>query len=369
MNHTDQRWQESNPDLVSIIRDEVTASGPISFERFMDLALYHPEHGYYRAESPAPGRAGDFLTAPEAHPIFGAVLAGQIVAFDAALGHPAPFTIIEYGAGSGKLIRPLLAEIRQKLPDLYARISYTPVELNVTRRTELIQHLADGGHQERLSEDTNPSTVIGCVLANEFIDAFPARRFVQQGDTLHEIHVDWQDGWFAEVTTPVDDSATREYLERHGYDLQPGEQFELHPGIERWVQDVDQALSRGSVLIIDYGYPAQELFNDHRRNGTVRAYHQHGVTTELYRGIGRQDLTAHVNFSELQWQAEQHGFTLDRLTTQAELLESLGLGERLFALQSSNSITSDEYLATRAAVLRMIDPGAMGRFRVMMLSR
>lgn len=366
---TDQLWQESNPELVKIIRDEIEATGPVRFDRFMDLVLYHPDHGYYRAESPAPGRDGDFLTAPEAHPIFGAVLAGQVVAFDGELDHPDPFTIIEYGAGSGKLIRPLLAELRQKHPDLYSRIVYSPMELNVNRRNELQRHLIEGGHEARLSSDHEPSGVTGCVLANEFVDAFPARRFVQQADGLHEIFVNWQEDWFAEITAPVDDELVRAWLERNEYMVKPGEHFEIHPEIENWMQDVDRALSRGSVLIIDYGYPAQELFSDHRRQGTVRGYHQHGTTTELYRGIGRQDLTAHVNFSELQWHAGQYGFTMTRLTTQAELLESLGLGERLFNLQSSEAITSEEYLAARAAVLRMIDPGAMGRFRVMMLTR
>jgi SAM-dependent MidA family methyltransferase len=366
---TDQLWQESNPELVTMIRDEILSTGPVRFDRFMDLVLYQPEHGYYRVDSPAPGRAGDFLTAPEAHPIFGTVLAGQVVAFDIALGHPERFTIIEYGAGSGKLIRPLLAELRQKHPDLYSRIVYVPVELNLSRRAELQQHLIDGGHEEHLAADDEPLGVTGCVLANEFVDAFPARRFEQQTDGLHEIFVDWSDGWFVEVTAPVDDALVQAYLERNDFVLELGEQFEIHAGIESWMQGVHRALAQGSILVIDYGYPAKELFSEHRRQGTVRGYHQHGVTTELYRGVGRQDLTAHVNFSELQWHAGQHGFTCENLTTQAGLLEFLGLGERLFALQSSEAITSDEYLAARSAVLRMIDPGAMGRFRAMILTR
>jgi SAM-dependent MidA family methyltransferase len=369
MTQHDERWTESKAELLSRIRDEILVRGPIRFDRFMEMALYDPDHGYYRAPESAPGRTGDFITAPEAHPIFGATLAGQIVAFDSELGSPSPFTIIEYGAGGGLLIRPLLAELRQQHPSLYERIQYTPVELNTSRLAELQAHLSEGGHGDCLQSKVPEGGVTGCIIANEFVDAFPVRRIVRQEHALNEIHVAWNGDWFVEMTIPVDDPIVLEYLTRHQFELSNGDVIEIHPGIESWIHELERSLRNGFALIIDYGYPASELFADHRRHGTLKAYFQHGVSNEYYRGIGRQDLTAHVNFSELGWHASKHGFTLERIQAQAELLEQLGLGERMVNLQQNPDLTADDYLAVRAAVLRMIDPGAMGRFRVMLLSR
>jgi SAM-dependent MidA family methyltransferase len=369
MSEIDERWKESNSALVSVIRDEILEAGPIRFDRFMELALYHPEFGYYRSQDPAPGRSGDFLTAPEAHPIFGATLARQIETFESQLDHPDTFSIVEYGAGSGRLIRPLLASLRHHSPDLYERVRYMPIELNTVRLTELKTHLEEGGHAARISISVPEGGVTGCVIANEFVDAFPARRVTMTGDGLMEITVDWENGWFAESHVPVEDDAPAAYIERHGFELTPGDTIEFHPGIRGWVEGLTTTLADGFVLLIDYGYPAEELFRDHRRAGTLKGYYQHGVTEQIFRGIGRQDLTAHVNFSEISYHAQTCGFTIEEMTTQAELLEKLGIGERMFELQSNPNITSDEYLAVRAAVLRMIDPGAMGRFRAMILRR
>jgi SAM-dependent MidA family methyltransferase len=360
---------ESNPELVTIIREEIERVGPIRFDRFMDLALYHPEHGYYRVAQPAPGRAGDFITAPEAHPVFGATLAAQIVDFDELLDHPDDFWIVEYGAGSGMLIRPVLAEIRQKHPEFYSRITYCPIELNHARRAELEQHLTNGDHAERLALNPPNKGTTGCLLANEFLDAFPVRRITRRDGALHEEMVDWQDGWFAGVTVQTEDPDVIEYISRHQLDLEDGDWIEYHPGIETWVGDAARMLARGFSLVIDYGYPAEELFTGHRRGGTLKAYYRHGVSSEIFRGIGRQDLTAHVNFSEIEWHALRQGLSVAGLTTQAELLANLGIGERLVSLQQNPDLTADDYLAVRAAVLRMIDPGAMGRFRALILKK
>jgi SAM-dependent MidA family methyltransferase len=366
---TDQRWDESNAELVRIIRDEIQSTGPIRFDSFMELVLYHPELGYYRSELPGPGREGDFLTAPEAHPVFGATLATQIVDFDTLLENPDEFSIIEYGAGAGRLIRPLLAELRQQHPDLYSRARYIPIELNESRLAELVEHLSAGGHEERVRMHVPAGGISGCVLANEFIDAFPARRITRVDGRLHEVFVGWQDEWFVERIDPVTDSEIQGYLERHSITLRDGDWIEYHPGIAAWTDEVARNLKRGYILVIDYGYPANELLQDHRREGTLKAYYQHGASHEFYRGIGRQDLTAHVNLSEVIYQAGVHGLTLRGMTTQAEYLAALGIGERLQNLQNNPHVDADDYLAVRAAVLRMIDPGAMGRFRAVILNR
>jgi SAM-dependent MidA family methyltransferase len=369
MNEHDDRWQESNPELVAVIRDEILDAGPIRFDRFMELALYHEPHGYYRSVRPRPGRTGDFLTAPEAHPIFGATLAAQVVDFDESLDHPDRFTIIEYGAGAGLLIRPLLSELRQQHPGLYERTVYRPVELNPIRLAELRDHLNAGGHGERLQPELAANPAAGCALANEFLDALPTRRFTRVDGDLREVFVTWRDDWFAEELRSTDDSEVLAYLRRHGFELDAGDWIEFHPGIGTWLDEISQILERGFLLVIDYGYPANELFSHHRRRGTLKAYYQHGASEEFFRGIGEQDLTAHVNFSEVEYQASQRGFHGFGITTQADLLAALGIGERLMRLQQQEGLSAEDYLGVRSAVLRMIDPGAMGRFRALFLGR
>jgi SAM-dependent MidA family methyltransferase len=190
MSENQRLWAESNAHLVRLIRDEIAEQGPMRFDRFMELALYHPEYGYYHSHVPGPGRRGDFLTAPEAHPIFGATLATQIVEFDLLLEHPEPFVLVEFGAGSGRLIRPLLAELRQSHQALYQRLKYFPIETNRTRLSELREHLQGGDHDERLV-DTPCAGLTGCILANEFLDALPVRRLSRHHSQLAEAYVAW----------------------------------------------------------------------------------------------------------------------------------------------------------------------------------
>jgi SAM-dependent MidA family methyltransferase len=369
MSVNEQRLRESNPDLVEALRAEIDAAGAITFTRFMELALYHPQHGYYSAERLRPGRAGDFLTAPEAHPIFGHLIAEQIADLDERLGRPTCFTVREYGAGRGALALPLLNRLRSHHPEHYERTRYEPVEHNAARLADLTDALGAAGHGARLGGVDKSQRVTGCVVANEFLDALPVHRVVRQDDALREIYVVWRDGWFAEQPGPLSTPEIAAYLERTGLSPAPGDRIEVNLGIERWLREVSAALERGYVLILDYGYPAGTLYAEHRRYGTVKAYYRHGASEELYRAVGRQDLTAHVNFTELEGQARFLGLIVLGSTTQDEFLAALGLGELLLEMQRRPDMTADEYLAARAAAVRLIDPGAMGRFRVLILGR
>ena len=155
----------SNQDLVEELRASIERDGRITFECFMRIALYHPRHGYYVNSIARPGRAGDFITSPEAHPIFGYAVARQIAQMSDLLGNPEPFTIREYGAGSGALALAVLEGIEAESPALLQSVRYEPVELNQLRLEELRQTLETQGFAEQLVE-ANDRPVIGCVLAN-----------------------------------------------------------------------------------------------------------------------------------------------------------------------------------------------------------
>ena len=188
---------ESEPRLVGLIRDEIERNGPMTFARFMEVALYDPESGYYRAESARPGRGGDFLTAPEAHPIFGRAIARHVEDVWRALRRPNDFTIRELGAGGGALAEGILAGLAADRSDLAATVRYRPVEVEPMRLDELRDRLAAAGLADRLEADDG-APIVGIVLANEVLDALPTHRVIWRDGRLREVFVGWRDSGFAD---------------------------------------------------------------------------------------------------------------------------------------------------------------------------
>ena len=162
------------PGLAARIREEIRATGPMPFARFMELALYDAEGGYYRSEEARPGRGGDFITAPELHPIFGELLARAVDDAWVTLGRPQPFVVVEHGAGEGALAVPML----RALPPA---IGYHPVEVDERRTAVLRERLTEAGLAERLVDLPPRSKVDGVVVANEVLDALPVHRVRQRG--------------------------------------------------------------------------------------------------------------------------------------------------------------------------------------------
>ena len=352
-----------DPGLAERIRAEIRATGPMPFARFMELALYDPDGGYYRSPEARPGRGGDFITAPELHPIFGELLARAVDNVWVTLGRPEPFSVVEHGAGEGALAVPMLAALPPE-------IGYHPVEVDERRVAELRQRLADAGLGERLVASL-PSPFDGVILANEVLDALPVHRVRQRGDDLRELAVDvGADDRFVEVEIDPTTSALAERLAVEGIQLGDGQTAEIALALDGWVREVAAPLRRGLLILIDYGAPAVELYDPvRRRDGTLQAYVRHRLGDDPYRFVGRQDLTAHVDVTAVQHAAEAAGLTTLGLTTQAEALMALGIEERLREVQADPSTTMDAYTLLRASLLRLLDPAAMGRFRVMVFGR
>lgn len=353
--------EDSNPALAALIRTEIDqAGGAIPFARFMELALYHPDHGYYRQARPGPGRAGaDFLTAPETHPIFGQAIARQVEEMRRRLGDPAAFTIREYAAGSGALAAAILPELRPG-----AR--YEAVEVNEHRREELSDRLPDVAALDRAPRG-RPFT--GVVLANELLDAFPVHRVVLRGGRLREIHVRRDGTRFADDERDPSTPRLAERLHAEDVHLGEGQQAEINLGVDDWLAEVARDLVRGFVVIIDYGYPAAELYTARRGAGTLLGYSGHRVVDDPYAAVGRQDLTAHVDFTAVERAAISLGLTPLGLTSQAEFLVGVGAAEIVERLRSDPGTEYGEWLALRSALGRLLDPRATGAFRVLILGR
>ena len=360
---------ESDPGLVARFRAEIERDGPMTFARFMELALYDPDHGYYRSAATRPGRHGDFLTAPEAHPIFGRAIARHAADVWAALGRPDRFTIREFGAGSGSLAEPLLQRLAAKTPDLAAVVRYRDVEVEPRRHDELRARLAAAGLADRL-EDDEGGPIVGLVIANEVLDALPTHRVVQRGDGLREIRVGWERGGFRDVEAEPETPAIAQRLAAEGIALADGQRAEVCLAIDEWIEAAGAGLERGLLLLIDYGHPASELYDPRRRpEGTLAAYLRQQVHDDPYRAVGRQDLTAHVDVTAVEAAAKRNGLAHVATTTQSRFLAGLGAGDLLVELQTGPDASLEAYLEARSALVRMIDPAAMGGFRVMAFGR
>jgi SAM-dependent MidA family methyltransferase len=349
--------------LAERIRREIEGRGPIPFARFMDLALYDPDGGYYRSAEARPGRGGDFLTAPELHPIFGEVIARAVTEVWEGLGRPDPFLIREHGAGAGALAVPMLIA-------LPAAIRYDPIDVDDRRIETLRSRLADVGLDARLAPPGG-SPADGMVIANEVLDALPVHRVRRRGDALVELAVDVAaDGLFDEREVEPTDPALAERLESEDIQLVDGQTAEICLALDAWIAQAAALLRRGLLLLIDYGASATELYDPlRRRDGTLRAYVRHQVSDDPYRLVGRQDLTAHVDVTAVERAAHAAGLTTVGITTQAEALIGLGIEEKLRRIQEDPATTLEDYTLLRSALVRLLDPAAMGRFRVMAFGR
>jgi SAM-dependent MidA family methyltransferase len=360
---------ESDPALVDAIREEIERNGPITFARFMERALYEPGHGYYRSAERRPGRAGDFLTAPEAHPIFGRSLARFVEGVWSAIGRPDSFTIRESGAGGGALAEPLLARLAAGDPALAASVRYRADEVEPRRLDDLLERLAAAGLDGALEPDDD-APIVGAVIANEVLDALPTHRVVIREGRLLEVLVGWRDDAFADIEADPSTPALARRFETEGIRLDEGQQAEVCLELERWVARAAAGLERGVLLLVDYGDTAGRLYDPRRRPaGTLLAYLRHRAHDGVYRAIGHQDLTAHVDVSAVESAAAAAGLDHFGTTTQGRFLAALGAGELLVELQGDSAAALPAYLEARAALVRMIDPAAMGAFKVMVFGR
>lgn len=327
------------------ISAEIQKSGPMTFARFMELALYDSEHGYYmtwggEANRPPKGASpigfdGDFYTAVCLHPLLAKALVRQVMEIDALLGSPASLTVVEMGPGDGTLARDILAECAAVAPDLFQRLTYLLIERSPALRhlqEETLSHLSQHPHRiawvtslEALSEQS----VVGVVLSNELIDAFPVHRVRMTQDGLKEIHVHDQAGRFVERLCEPSTPDLLRFFQDQGVTLTDGYTTEVNLLALKWMHEVAGVLKQGVVLTIDYGHTAQDYFSQSRSTGTLRCYRSHQVTNDPYQYVGEQDMTAHVNFSSLALAGEQKGLATTGFTNLMSFLMSLGIDEML----------------------------------------
>ncbi len=362
---------DGNPDLIAIIRAAIADAGDrIPFARYMELALTHPVHGYYASGRGAPGREGaDFLTAPETSPFFGRCLAVQLAECWRLLGQPASFTVWEHGAGTGTLARTILDALQETDPAVYTATTYWLDDVAPLSLARARSNVAD--HADRLASGAPPREMIGVIVANEFVDALPVHRVRLSDGELQEAFVAWDEerAAFAETWSAPSSARLAETLDAERIALEADQTVEICLAASAWIANIAARLNKGYVLILDYGDVASALYRPGRfPEGSLMCYYRHTANRMPFAHVGEQDMTSHVDFTALERAADAAGLTTIGLTTQASLLASLGLGELLYAA-TQRATNAVRYIAERNAVVRLIEPSAMGRNRVLLLGK
>lgn len=354
--------------LMRELRDRIARSGPITFRTFMEACLYHPQHGYYTTTATAPSRGGDFLTSPEVHPVFGALVARTLRNLWQTMGAPARFDIVEPGAGRGILARDILRWSLDNDPAFVAAIRYHLIDRSPAMRSAQQQALAglDLLPTTVVLSDDLPNTIegpfVGVVLTNEFIDSLPVHRVVRHRGELAEVYVAVEDGRFAEQLAPLSTPALRSYFD--ALDLLPGEgcYAEVNLDAIAWMRDIAQRIQHGYVLTFDYGYEAADLYAPWRKDGTLLCFYKQSASSDPYQRIGKQDMTSSVDFTTLKRTGEESGLTTLALTDQSSFLVRLGIAEGITDSQAD----MEEYFARRTVVMSLIDPARLGRIKVLL---
>lgn len=361
--------------LVSAIHNIIHNSPQqaITFADYMDLALYHPQWGYYSREAAEIGVQGDFFTASSLGSDFGELLAEQLIEMQNILKLEA-FQIVEMGAGKGHLAKDILTHIQEKYPKKIQQIKYIILEKSPSLRQQQQQHLAklkDINIQWCTWEDLKNNSVQGCFLSNELLDAFPVHRVVMDGQDLQEILITTAEDsplGIKEMTGTLSTTALKTYFETLEIDFRDypqGYRTEVNLQMFDWLNRLKTKLKTGYILTIDYGYPAQKYYHPQRTDGTLQCYFQHRRHNDPYVNVGVQDLTAHVDFTSLQHHGESIGLRTIGLTQQGLFLMALGLGDRLTALsQTPQDIMT--IFQRRDALHQLIDPMGLGGFYVLL---
>ncbi len=352
--------------LSEIIKSRIRGSGPITFEDFMDLALYHEEYGYYTSGNVSIGREGDFYTSPYVHTAFGEVVSKFITKGLSFINAPVPM-IIEVGAGKGTLARDILDTIKRESSEIYGKLIYTFIEkspvLIKQARAVLEWHLDKIRFIGDISEIGNNSAE-AVVISNELFDAIPFHRAIVENGGHREIYVSLKDNNFIEITGELSTDELKKYIDKYELGLLEGQQIEINTLAGQALKDIAGIMKKGFLLTIDYGYTAPELFSPSRMNGTYKCMKGHSINEKPYTDIGEQDITAHVDFSNLISEGEAVGLNKLVYTTQGQFLLDWGI---LKVLENTSQVGKEPSEKKIAAVKNLFLPGSMGNsFKALM---
>jgi SAM-dependent MidA family methyltransferase len=337
--------------------------GPMTFRQFMQSALYDETFGYYNTERAKIGPQGDYYTSSNVHRALGRVLARAMV----DLWGESSLTVVEMGAGTGRLALDVLDAMREYHPSVFERLTYVIVERSPAMRRAQEESLKDFSGRVRWDslEEVARRPAAGIFFSNELVDAMPVHRVRLAADDCLEEQYVIADGsrlalrWDAPSTSRLD-----EYLDRCGANLKEGWTAEINLDALVWLGQVSRAMERGCLITIDYGDLSAQLYGPDRRAGTLRSFYRHRLVDSPLERIGEQDVTASVNFTALIEYGRDAGFERVSYERQSAFLLRYGLIDIIAGMEASSGAIDD--IKDRLAIKNLFLPGGVSdNFRVL----
>ena len=354
----------ANSELIQIIRAEIGANGPISFARFMELALYHPDRGYYASGGANIGRRGDFFTNVSVGPLFGKLLAAQFAEIWEKLGRPGDFKIVEQGAHDGVFGVDALTALRQSAGDCFAATSYCIVEpfpIWQEREEKNLHEFAEKTSWVASIEEIEP--FVGIHFSNELFDSLPVHLIVSGGvangaTVWHEKFVTVAADNFAFAIANVSRSGLQ--LDHLGF-FPAGFEAEVNLAAPKLMSEIATKLSRGLILTIDYGFPRKEFYSLRRSQGSLQVRAKQKKLSSPFQQIGLADISAHVEWTSLAEAPQSSGARSISFTDQHHFLT--GIISKFFP-------DTDFDVSEKRALQTLLHPEMLGRnFQVLALGK
>jgi SAM-dependent MidA family methyltransferase len=360
--------------LAEVLANRIRTRGEMTFASFMEAALYEPNLGYYTSPGRKVGAEGDFYTSMNVHSAFGRLISREITRFWELLGSPAAFTVAEAGAGGGQLAQDILDALAEENEKLYGALTYRLIEKEPSLKEAQAARLER--HNEKLAW-SSPDELeqgelkfTGCIISNELFDAMPVHLVEMTDEGLKEVYVGAGAEGFKERLAAPSTPELAAYLSRFEVNLMRGQRAEINLAAPHWIASAGAALERGFVLTIDYGYLTEELYTPQRKGGTLMCYYKHTTSENPYERVGEQDITTHINFSQLMEAGKDVGLATVWYGEQYRFLLGVGLMDELIRLEAQAE-TEQEKLKHRLALKKLMLPeGGMGdTFKVLIQAK
>jgi SAM-dependent MidA family methyltransferase len=363
-----------NTELREYIINKITSKGKITFKEFMEDCLYHPL-GYYQKKENVIGKEGDYYTSLSVHPVFGKLIAKQVLQIFEIMDKPEDFSIHEMGAGQGFLCQDLLS-YAEKHSQFYNALKYVTFEIGSEiekNQNKLLKKFWKKGKWENANWDDilkRGREFKGCFISNELIDSFPVHLLTLKDETLSEIYVTCKNGQLKESIGKLSTNELASYFNNLSITLSEGQRAEVNLDALKLMQEVDSVLKKGFIITIDYGYPAKKLYSPKFFEGTLMGYYKHTASLNPYSNIGQQDLTSHVDFTSLINKAKSLGWEVTGFTPQVKFLLGLGIQEEIENVDKMYS-SPVERLKNKLAMQSLIAlEGGLGEtFKVLILHK
>ncbi|MGJ8671541.1 class I SAM-dependent methyltransferase [Rubritalea sp.] len=314
----------SNPatlGLHSLLVAEISALGPMPFDKWMQHCLYHSEYGYYNRGADHVGRSGDFFTSVSVGSCFGSILAERIVKY---VKQHQECEILEIGANTGQLANDILTHLQTNHTGVYEKISYTicePLEqMRSVQQDNLSEHILKITHANSLA-DFSTSKPSGIILSNELIDAFPVKLVMRQGGQWLERYVDYDGSNFQWTNQVISTPRLMEFTQSLA-DYPDGYQTEYRPSINSFASLCARCFDQALSITIDYGYSNSSFYDPYRNTGTLRCFFQHKADEDPLTHVGLKDITAHVDFTQLAQSFTEAGLSPQYFDSQTRYLIS-----------------------------------------------